>query len=85
MIDIYFDVPKRNLSYIKATVPGRSYRKLCIIDESDVLTNAVYFNWEKLEEKGIPENASFAVRFVSDRPVVISHKRHQAAFTSANR
>ena len=85
MIDIYFDVPKRNLSYIKATVPPVAYQKLCIIDENDVLTNAVYFNWEKLEDKGIPENAAFAVRFRSDRPVVISHKNHREAYRSVNR
>ena len=85
MIDIYFDVPDRNLSYIQATVPKRSIKRLCIIDKNDVLPNAVWFNWEKLEEKGIPENASFAVRFMSNCPVVISHKNHSASYTSPNR
>lgn len=85
MIDIYFDVPDRNLSFIKATVPRKSFKSLCIIDKNDVLPNAVWFNWEKLEDKGVPKNASFAVRFISNCPVVISHKHHSPAHISANR
>lgn len=85
MIDIYFDEPNRNLSYIQATVPKKSFKRLCIIDENDVLPSAVWFNWENLAVKGIPENASFAVRFVSNRPVVISHKNHSASYIPVNR
>jgi len=85
IIEIYFDEPGRNLSHIKATVPGRAFKRLCIVDKNDVLLNGVYFNWESLEAKGIPENASFGVRFMSNRPVVISHKNHSASYISANR
>ena len=35
-----------------------------------------------LEQLGIPENTYFAVRFISNLPVVISHRDHQPAYRS---
>lgn len=84
-IDLYFDEPGRQLSCIKATLPAKSFQKLCIIDGNDVLTNTAYFNFNRLDIKGIPENATFAVRFISNLPVVISHPKHKAAYSSVNR
>lgn len=85
MIDIYFDDTKRNLSCIKACITPRSFRKLCITDENDIVANSAYFNSRRLDVLGIPENASFAVRFISSCPVVISNKNHSAAYRSENR
>ena len=36
-----------------------------------------------LQEQGIPENTSFSVRFLSDLPLVISHKDHAPAYRSS--
>jgi len=35
-----------------------------------------------LESRGVPENTYFAVRFISDLPVVISHRDHKPAYRS---
>ena len=85
MIDLYFETPGRNVSHIKATVPPKNFRRICIVNKDDVVTDSVYFNYENLDMKGIPENSAFAVRFVSNRPVVISHKNHSASYIAANR
>ena len=37
-------------------------------------------NLDSLKSKGIPENADFSIRFVSDFPVVISNKKHKDTF-----
>ena len=82
MINLYFEIPGRNVSHIKLSVPPKSFRRFCIVDKDDVVTDAVYFNYDNLDVKGIPENSSFAVRFVSDLPVVISHKVHKPSYSS---
>ena len=57
-------------------------KRLCITDPADVDGDALFFNWMSLKLRGIPENALFSVRFMSDIPVVISHKSHAAAYHS---
>ena len=83
-INLYFETPGRNISDIKLSVPPKSFRRVCIIDRADVVTNGAYFNYDNLDVKGIPENTSFAVRFISKLPVVISHKEHKASYSSDN-
>ena len=55
-------------------------KRLCIIDPEQVETETEYFNPNSLETVGVPENAPFGVRFISDSPLVISHKDHPAAY-----
>ena len=36
-----------------------------------------------LLEQGVPENALFAVRFLCDVPIVVSHKTHEPSYRSS--
>ena len=45
--------------------------------------DALYFNWLSLKAQCTPENAPFAVRFMSDVPVVVSHPDHPASYHAA--
>ncbi len=85
MMDIYFEDNARNLRFIQAIVKGQSMRRVHIFQEGDVNADAVYFNWMSLKEHGVPENALFSVRFVSNIPVIVSNKNHTAAYHSQNR
>ncbi len=82
---LIFENPKDNIRHIKVTLQPYSYRKVCITDECEVELNGVYFNWEALDVKGLPCNQSFAIRFMSDMPIVISHKNHFPAHVTINR
>ena len=81
-IDIFFETSDKAIRYIKATVDQNTIKHLSIVGD-DVDGDALYFNWMSLKEKGIPENAPFAVRFMSNVPVVVSHKKHKAAYYSS--
>lgn len=83
-IDLFFEDPAKNTRFIKAEVPGNSMRRLSIVGE-DVVPDALYFNWLSLKIQGIPENAPFSARFISDVPIVVSHKKHRASYYSPNR
>ena len=50
------------------------------VDEID--SEWKYFNPASLKKRGIPENEPFAVRFMSDVPIVISSKDHKADYFS---
>ena len=81
-MDIFFENTENTVRYIKTTVPRNSMKRLSIIGE-DVDGDALYFNWESLKAVGVPENAPFAVRFMSNVPIVVSHKKHKAAYYSS--
>ena len=81
-IDIFFEDSSKNIRYIKAQIPSGNMKSICIKDENDVDGDAFYFNWMSLKNKGIPENSAFSVRFISDIPVVISHKTHRESYRS---
>ena len=36
-----------------------------------------------MEQLGIPTDTHFAIRFISNLPVIISHKKHQPAYRSS--
>ena len=57
-------------------------KQLSIVGE-EVDGNALYFNWMALADLGVPENMPFCARFISDIPLVISHKNHQASHRSS--
>ncbi len=82
-IDIFFEDSSRTIRYIKAQIPAMSVRRICVIDSNDADGDALYFNWMSLKARGIPENAAFAVRFISDLPVVVSHKTHREGYRSS--
>ena len=78
-IELYFERRAQTVQGIRAVVPSMSVKPLCITGD-EVDRDAVYFNWLSLAKNGIPENVPFAVRFRSDRPIVITHKTHRAAY-----
>ncbi len=83
--DIFFEDISQNLRFIKIVVPNERIRKVCIFNAEQVDGDAMEFNWLALAAKGIPENATFSVRFKSDIPVVITNKNHKESFHSQNR
>lgn len=78
-IELYFDNRKQTVQDIRAIIPSMALKRLSIIGE-EVDTAAAYFDWMSLAKHPIPENAPFAVRFLSDRPIVVTHPRHTAAY-----
>lgn len=78
-IELYFGSRKQAIQGIRATVPSMALQTLSVIGE-EVERNVHYFNWMALDTLGIPENATFAVRFLSDRPIVVTHKNHTASY-----
>lgn len=81
-IELFFEDPKCSLRAIKAEIPAKAMKQLSIVGE-EVDGNALYFNWMALADLGVPENMPFCARFISDIPLVISHKNHQASHRSS--
>ena len=82
-IELFFEHDKQRVRGIKATVPAGSLKTLCIVGNEVEPDVAPYFNWLSLTKQGIPENAPFAARFISDVPIVVSHKEHTASYRSS--
>ncbi len=80
-IELYFEDKARTVTSIRAEVGRTSLREICITGE-DVDGDALYYNPNSLKCKGVPENRPFAVRFISDKPIVVSHKHHAASYHS---
>ena len=80
-IELYFDDSWRMVRSIKATAAPLVVKKLNIVGE-EVNGDFEYFDWLSLKKRGVPENADFAVRFMSDVPIVISHPDHSAVYTA---
>ncbi len=83
-IEMYFEKKWPTVRHTKLTIPGCGYKTVSVIDEKDVNIDAEYFNWETFKTNGMPENSGFALRFLSDIPVVISHKNHREAYKTTN-
>ncbi len=83
-IELFFEDPKQKIRFIKAKVNPTSLKRLSIVGE-DVDPDALHFNWLSLKAQGIPENVPFAVRFMSDTPIIVSHKNHAPTYHSQNR
>ena len=82
-IEMYFELNQQRVRFIKTKLGNCRLKKICIIDPADVDSETLYFNADSLGIKGVPENADFAVRFMSDIPLVVSHKDHAAAYHSS--
>ncbi|MBQ9803163.1 MAG: MBL fold metallo-hydrolase [Clostridia bacterium] len=81
MIELFFEDPAQKILYIKAELGAGRLKKLSVIGD-EVDSEWKYFNWQSLQGQGIPENVPFAVRFLSDLPIVVSHKEHQPSYRS---
>ena len=78
-IEMYFEARAQMVQGIRAVIPSMAVKQITVTGD-EVDRNAIYFNWLTLEKNGIPENVPFAVRFRSDRPIVVTHKTHAAAY-----
>ena len=78
--ELYFENLKDLVTNIEIKIPANSFKKICITDTNNVNVNSAYFNWNSLNIKGMPENEEFAVRFIANEPIVISHDKHKAAY-----
>ncbi len=81
-IEITFDNKVKRIRHIKTIAPQVAIMKLCIIDPNQVESEAFPYYSDSLKKKGIPKRAPFAVRFLSDVPIVVSHKKHKPAYYS---
>ena len=81
-IDLYFEEKALAIRDIRTQINGSLFKQLNIIGE-DVDGNAEPFSSVSLKNRGIPENQPFAVRFISDIPIVVSHKNHAPAYHSS--
>jgi len=79
-INIYFK-GSRSIERIKASVPS-SLSDICIIDEEKVDGDWLFHNPNSLSKIKIPENTDFAVRFISDIPIIVCHKDHKDTYHS---
>lgn len=80
-IELYFESSKQMVRSIKATAAPLTTKRLNIVGD-EVDGDYEYFDWLSLKKRGVPENVPFAVRFISDVPIVISHPDHSAAYTA---
>lgn len=78
--ELFFEDPNQRVRFIKITVPEGCFKTVCIINTKNVQSETHYFNCSSLETMGVPQNVPFAVRFISNFPVVISKKGHEAAY-----
>lgn len=80
-IELFFEEKDRNVRHIKVQIPALSYKNICVVG-SEVDGDYMYRNSMSLKKRGIPENAEFAIRFMSDIPIVVAHKTHSATHHS---
>lgn len=81
-IELYFEDKAQMVKHIKVDLISARFRRINIVGD-DVDGDAIpYSNWS-LKLRGIPENAPFAVRFMSSIPIVVSHKNHKEAYRSS--
>ncbi len=80
-IELYFEHSSQMVRSIKATAAPLVVKKLNIVGD-EVDGDYEYFDWLSLKKRGVPENALFAVRFISDVPIIISHPDHSAVYVA---
>ena len=82
-VKIYFSDASQHLRGRKTEVAPYSVKSIKLADPECFDNDHLYFEWRTVGKLGIPEDAPFAVRFMSDTPIVVSHKTRSAAHTSS--
>jgi hypothetical protein len=80
-IELYFDDSWRMVRSIKAVAAPLVVKKLNIVGD-EVDGDYEYFDLLSLKKRGVPQNALFAVRFISDVPIIVSHPDHSAVYSA---
>ena len=83
-IELFFENGLKTIRFIKATVLPLRIRTICITDPNDVERDTAYYNPWSIDKNEIPTAAPFAVRFMSNIPVVISHKDHRESYHTSD-
>lgn len=83
-IDLYFEDKSMCIRHIQTELAPLSMRRISIVGE-DVDPDVQYYNWLSLKKQGIPEDVPFSVRFLCETPIIVSNKKHKAAYYSQNR
>lgn len=79
-IELFFDNSDARITGMSADIPFRAVKEINLRDKNSVEFNKCFFNWESVNKRGIPENTLFAVRFISEYPVVVTHKTHRPSY-----
>lgn len=82
IIELYFENRANNVTFIRYTAAACSFKSVNITDTNEVSTEDDFYNPNSLQKKGIAKNKAFAVRFLSDIPIVVTHKKHKEAYHS---
>ena len=81
-IDLYFELKADAVRDIRTKVSGSCFKRINIVGD-DVEGDQPPFSGVSLQVRGYPENQPFAVRFISDIPIVVSHPNHAPAYHSS--
>ncbi len=79
-IELYFEDRANNVSFIRYTAGAGKFATIDITDRDTVSSEDDYYNPNSLGKKGVASNLPFAVRFLSDIPIVVSHKQHRETY-----
>lgn len=79
-IELFFDNSDARITGMSANIPCRAVKEINLRDKNSVEFNKCFFNWESVNKRGIPEKTLFAVRFISEYPIVVTHKTHRPSY-----
>ena len=79
--ELFFESKAAAIRWIGIELPALSSRIVNIVGD-EVKPDEVYFNSMSLSINGLPENAQFTVRFMSDIPIFVSHSEHSPLYHS---
>lgn len=82
--ELFFEDRKYVIRGIEFTATPLTYKAVCIVDEKTVNIGGGAMDRDSLMKKGYPENAPFAIRFISDIPIFVSHDNHEATYHTTN-
>ncbi len=81
MVEMYFLDSKQNLADIRIELKG-GLEKINITDKESIITDSVWFSWMNPDVKGFPTEGEFAVRFISNVPIIISNKNRKETYSA---
>ena len=78
-VELYFEMPSQRITSVTAAAERCVMKTVNIIDKTQVETGSEY-NTNSLDRVCIPKNTKFAVRFLSDVPIIISNKKYRPVY-----